>query len=175
MKVILGVDDSTFSEDAVRYVSEAIWPKQTSFLVLSAVAPLLLGPGEALAPYAIADVMEEQRQYHREIAERAAARLRDAGMTVTPRMVSGDPRTVLEEAARSERADLIVVGSHGRSGIKKLLLGSVASHIVTHAPCTVLVVKSPTWSPRSVDRKQVERMVAACNGWSSSSPACAGK
>jgi nucleotide-binding universal stress UspA family protein len=38
-------------------------------------------------------------------------------------------------------ADLVVVGSHGRTGLAKLVLGSVASHVVTHAPCSVLVVK----------------------------------
>jgi nucleotide-binding universal stress UspA family protein len=39
-----------------------------------------------------------------------------------------------------------VVGSHGRSGVRRLLLGSVAAHVVTHSPCNVLVIKSP-WQP----------------------------
>jgi nucleotide-binding universal stress UspA family protein len=55
----------------------------------------------------------------------------------------GDPRSVLIEAARREKSDLLVIGSHGRSGMAKLLLGSVASHVVGHAPCSVLVVKRP--------------------------------
>jgi nucleotide-binding universal stress UspA family protein len=55
--------------------------------------------------------------------------------------VRGDPREAIVEAARKTGADLVVVGSHGRTGIGKLVLGSVASHVVTHAPCSVLVVK----------------------------------
>ncbi len=156
MKVILGVDDSPFSDAAVRYVSEAVWPKPTGFLVLSVAAPIFLGPGETLAPQAIGTLIEQQEQYHKEIAERAASQLRQAGLTVKARMVRGDPRIVLEETARSESADLVVVGSHGRSGIKKLLLGSVASHVVAHAPCPVLVVKPPSWSPREADRSRAD-------------------
>jgi nucleotide-binding universal stress UspA family protein len=56
-------------------------------------------------------------------------------------VLQGDPREMLIEEARSERADLVVVGSHGRTGLDRLLMGSVASHVVTHAPCSVLVVK----------------------------------
>jgi universal stress protein A len=58
-------------------------------------------------------------------------------------MVQGDPRDALVETARQDRVDLIIVGSHGRTGLSKLLLGSVASHVVSHAPCNVLVVKLP--------------------------------
>lgn len=153
MQVIVGVDDSKFSDEAIRYVSEAVWPKTAKFLVLSAATPIFMGPGEAAAPQAIADLMEQQQQYHREIAERGATRLRQAGLTAEARMTTGDPRTYLEETARTERADLIVVGSHGRSGIKKVLLGSVASHVVTHAPCPVLVVKLPTAGSPAAERK----------------------
>jgi nucleotide-binding universal stress UspA family protein len=141
MKVLIGVDDSPHSDEAVRYITGAVWPKTTNFLVLSAVSPIFVGPGEAAAADAIARLLEEQEKYHKEIAKRAAARLRDAGLTADARMVVGDPRTALTDAARAEKADLIVVGSHGRTGIKKLLLGSVASHVVTHAPCSVLVVR----------------------------------
>ena len=140
MKVLIGVDDSSHSAAAVAYVAGAAWPKATKFLVLSAAAPIFVGPGEIAAPDAIAQLLKEQEKYHKEIADSAAGRLRKAG-TVDARMVVADPRAALLDAARSEQVDLIVVGSHGRTGIKKLLLGSVASHVVTHAPCSVLVVR----------------------------------
>jgi nucleotide-binding universal stress UspA family protein len=60
---------------------------------------------------------------------------------------------VLEETVAVEHADLLVVGSHGRTGIKKLLLGSVASHVVAHAPCPVLVVKMPIASVGAAKRQ----------------------
>lgn len=162
MKVIIGVDSSTYSDAAIRYVSEAAWPKGTSFLVVSAVAPVFIAPGEALAPQAIANFIEQQEQFHKQVAESAAARLREAGGVARGVMKRGDPRIVLEEAARSEHADLVVVGSHGRSGIKKLFLGSVAAHVVTHAPCPVLVVKEPAWRKEQETRER-ETTVASRN------------
>jgi nucleotide-binding universal stress UspA family protein len=104
------------------------------------------------APRSITDLYEEQEGYHREIAQGAARRLSVAGLKAIPRVIHGDPRIVLEETARSEQADLVVVGSHGRSGIKKLLLGSVAAHVMTHAPCPVLVIRVPAW--KKVDEKR---------------------
>lgn len=154
MRVIIGVDSSTCSDAAIRYVRESAWPKGTSFLVISAVAPVFFAPGEALAPQAIAAYIESQEVFHKQVAETAASRLRDAGLEVRGVMMRGDPRVVLEEKARSEKADLIVVGSHGRSGIKKLFLGSVATHVVTHAPCPVLVVKTPAWQQEATEAER---------------------
>jgi nucleotide-binding universal stress UspA family protein len=133
MKVLIGVDDSPYSDAAIGHVTGAAWPKATKFIVLSAVAPIFLEPGEAVAGDAISRLMEQQEKYHMEIAERAATRLRNAGLSAEARMVVGDPRAALIDAARSEHSDLVIVGSHGRTGIKKFLLGSVASHVVrTH-------------------------------------------
>ena len=53
----------------------------------------------------------------------------------------GHPATVIETVAREWAADLIVVGSHGRSAVDRILLGSVAEAVVRHAPCPVLVVR----------------------------------
>ena len=65
-----------------------------------------------------------------------------AGIRATEsRLPTGDPREVLLRLVDDERVDLIVMGSHGRTGLAKLLLGSVSSHVVTHAHCSVLVVK----------------------------------
>ena len=143
MNVLIGVDDSSFSTAAVEHVARGTWPVGSTFLVLSASAPLFVGPGEAAAPGAIAVLLEEQEKAHREIANRAVAVLKAAGLDAKAKTMSSDPRGALVDTAREWPADLVVVGSHGRSGLKKLLLGSVATHVVTHAACSVLVVKRP--------------------------------
>jgi nucleotide-binding universal stress UspA family protein len=144
MNVLIGVDDSVCSRAAVAWVKGASWPKGTHFIVISASPPVFVGPGEAAAPGGVSELIAEESKLHREIAEKAAAELKSAGLSAEGRSVLTDPRAALDDEARKEKADLIVVGSHGRSGITKLLLGSVATHIVTHAPCSVLVVKRPS-------------------------------
>jgi len=141
MKIVLGVDDSPHSRAATEYVAKSTWPKGTRVIVVAACPPIFLGPGEATSGDAIGKLMEEQSSYYRETAERAAAAIRKAGLDAEARMVLGDPRSALVETAREERADLVAVGSHGRTGLGKFLLGSVAAHVVSHAPSSVLVVK----------------------------------
>jgi nucleotide-binding universal stress UspA family protein len=67
---------------------------------------------------------------------------RDAhGATVRYQLREGDPRDGIVEHARASSADLVVVGSHGRRGLRRLLLGSVAEAVVREAPCSVLVTR----------------------------------
>src|SRR5262249_41720961 len=82
-------------------------------------------------------------QHHEKLAERYEREIRDSGLQATAKVLFGDARTALIETATNERADLLVVGSHGRTGFDKLLMRRGASHVVTHAPCNVLVVKLP--------------------------------
>jgi nucleotide-binding universal stress UspA family protein len=141
MKVLIGLDDSRCSEVVLERVTAMPWPKDTTFLVITSVPPIFVGPGEAVAADAIGLVLEEQERYHLEIANRGRDRLRQAGLQAEVKVVVQDPRSALIETARATNAGLIIVGSHGRTGIQKLLIGSVASHVVTHAPCSVLVVR----------------------------------
>ena len=87
-------------------------------------------------------LLEEETKAHREVVAKAEKLLRDKGLQTEARVLTGDPRDVLVRTARDEGADLVVVGSHGRSGIAKFILGSVAAHVMTHAPCSVVVVKA---------------------------------
>ena len=78
-----------------------------------------------------------------ESAEQMAARrkrVEDAGVTADSLMVRGSPSHKITETARDKQADLIVMGTHGRTGLRHMLIGSVAERVVRLAPCPVMVV-----------------------------------
>jgi nucleotide-binding universal stress UspA family protein len=64
-----------------------------------------------------------------------------AGRAVRSRLLWGDPAAEVVRHVRDERCDLLVVGTHGRGGVARLLLGSVAEHIARRSPCPVLVAR----------------------------------
>jgi nucleotide-binding universal stress UspA family protein len=88
-------------------------------------------------------MQQQMKQYHEEIAKRYASQLGEANGTVRAEVVTDDPRSGIVAAAARQDIDLIIMGSHGRTGLRKLLLGSVSSYVVAHAPCSVLLVKLP--------------------------------
>jgi nucleotide-binding universal stress UspA family protein len=63
-------------------------------------------------------------------------------------LVVGEPAAAIAELAKSEGVDLIVMGTHGRTGLRRLLMGSVAEAIVRRAPCPVFIMKEPHTSER---------------------------
>ena len=69
------------------------------------------------------------------------AKARRAGVRAAGLVLSGSPYDVIVRAARSRRADVLVLGTHGRTGLPRLLLGSVASRVLATAPCPVLTVR----------------------------------
>jgi nucleotide-binding universal stress UspA family protein len=144
MKILVGVDDSAYSNAAIRHVASATWPASARFVVVSIFPwPIVMGSDEAAPAVIIEKLLGDREKQAKRIAEKAAAQLTKAGLKARPLVASGDPRFVLVDTAAHDGTDLIVVGTHGRTGVKKLLLGSVASHVVSHAPCSVLVVRKP--------------------------------
>jgi nucleotide-binding universal stress UspA family protein len=59
------------------------------------------------------------------------------------KLAKGDPAATIVKVAEETACDLIVLGTHGRTGLKRVLMGSVAEHVMRSAPCPVLVVKGP--------------------------------
>jgi len=80
-------------------------------------------------------------------------RLRPAseGVTIDPRVVEGSPAAEIVRFVTEERCDLIVLGTLGRTGLGRLLMGSVAEHAVRKAPCPVLTVKAPAVAEKGAE------------------------
>ena len=144
MRIILAIDDSQFSADAVREVAAMPWPPDTTVRVLSAAEPVTPPPPSELwynAGGGLEQVQQEITRRSEELTARSADSLRKSGITAEAVVRPGDARSVIVDEAIEWSADLIVVGSHGYSGIKRWLLGSVAHSVVSHAPCSVQVVR----------------------------------
>ena len=143
MKILLAVDGSEHSAAAVEEVATRPWPPGTTVSVLSAVGRVV--PPATEVWYDAGGSLEQARQELTRHAEQLAAgvaeRLRASGLTAEATVRDGDPRAVIVDEAEEWDADLVVVGSHGYTGLKRWLLGSVAQAVVGHAPCSVEVVR----------------------------------
>jgi universal stress protein A len=84
----------------------------------------------------------EARQWGQRQLARLTARAKKAGIRVTGLLREGDPAQQIVRAARTTRAHLLVVGTHGRTGLTKFLVGSVAGRVVATASCPVVTVRS---------------------------------
>lgn len=145
--IVVGVDGSDASREALRWGAEEARLRFMPLVAIHAwsfIAPQPIGdPGMLAMP---AGDLPGQLN-----AESDAARIAldqavedalgaDPGVEVERRLADGDAGEVL--VAASADAELLVVGSHGRSGLKAALLGSVSRHVVSHATCPVVVVKA---------------------------------
>lgn len=142
MKILLGVDDSKFSEAALGMIITQIRPQDAEVRVLHVVQPIAFSaPPQMAAGYA--PEIETQMKQAREMVERAAKTLRAAGFKADAAVEKGDVRLKIIDVAAEWNADLIMLGSHGRTGIPRLLLGSVAEFVARNATCSVEIVRMP--------------------------------
>ena len=137
-KIMVGYDGTKFSDCALK---EAIrLAKESGAKLLVVTAPQIDVELQALAPDAI-ELMEKKARLD---LDRAAAKVQKAGLVCeTKIVVTSSAQEALVEIAKKSKIDLIVLGTHGRTGIVRLLMGSTTARVIGHAPCNVLVVRCP--------------------------------
>jgi len=146
MRVLIAIDDSKFSQEALCRVAKQIRPQGSEIRILHVVQPIAMIPIPQMdARYA--PEIQRQVEEARGLVERAALALRDSGFKVETAVEKGDIRVTIVDTAAEWPADLIVVGSHGRTGLPRLLLGSVAEFVARNAPCSVEIVRTLTQKP----------------------------
>ena len=145
MKILLAVDDSKFSDAALDALIAQVSPQATEVLVLHVVEPITLSsPPQMSSTYA--PELELGVKEGQELVEREVQKLRAAGFKAHGAVETGDIRAKILDAAAELGANLIVLGSHGRKGVQRFLLGSVAENVARHAQCSVEIVRIPSQS-----------------------------
>ena len=136
-RVLLATDGSETSMTAAQALAGRPWPEGSEFRIVSVEEPW------ALKRSSVRD--NEQAQ---EAVSRAERVLASAGLKAIGTVLSGSTKDVILEEAKKCAADLIIVGSHGRRGFKRFLLGSVSEAVAMNAHCSVVVVRGPSRSSR---------------------------
>lgn len=146
--IVVGTDFSDTAAEAVRHAAElakafdaklhivtAFRPAMTASIAASSLEAMAAGGTEFIqeADSAIADEVESK-------LGDLAKRLSSDGLQVDTAGVAGDPADALLDVAETKKADLVVVGNRGMSGVKRFVLGSVSNKISHHSPCSVLIV-----------------------------------
>jgi nucleotide-binding universal stress UspA family protein len=146
MKILLATDGSTFSEAAARALASQFRPQETEVMVMEAVEPLVFSVPPEMSP-GYTPEMAERRKDLVKLAQQSvnagAEILRNAGFKAETVVVDSEIRDGILGTAKEFKADLIVLGSHGRKGLQKFLIGSVAESIARHAECSVMIVRTP--------------------------------
>jgi nucleotide-binding universal stress UspA family protein len=134
-------DFSDYSDNAFRLACSLARDYGARLIVLHVLErPVLIYTGVMTAPPPPPPSPEErqavQEQLHR-------IKPQDPAIRVEHLLEEGDPATAILQVAQERQGDLIVIGTHGRTGLGRLLMGSVAEKVVRKAPCPVLTVKTP--------------------------------
>lgn len=144
MKVLIALDSSACSEAALQSVLSDRWQPGSQFLALS-VVPVLASPSYDGTP-----LWQEMHTIERKDTKLAEHIVSDAANRLRASMAQCSVEEIIEHGhvpekiiavAKETNADLIVLGSHGLTGLNKLLLGSVAAEVSQRAPCSVRIVK----------------------------------
>jgi nucleotide-binding universal stress UspA family protein len=147
MHILIGVDGSPAAEVACEFVANRTWPVGTRIELVAATPPGLIQRNRTAERDALRQVLDDRGDL-----------LLKAGKTVSTEIIEGEPAHALVDLAATTFADLLVVGNRGLGPVSSAVLGSVSAHLIDHAPCPVLVARSPS----------ATRMVLASDGTHSS-------
>src|SRR5262245_40890980 len=143
-RIVVGVDDSEHAAAALRWaLAEGALRRTTVEVVHSWSPPMSALPFGATLSFKVdeAAIDSAARDSVDGLVDAALAEMDEQPSEVLRTILPGGAATTLVEVAQD--ADLLVVGSHGRTGLRRMAMGSVAMAVVAHASCPVVVVKVP--------------------------------
>ncbi len=140
-QIVVALDGSDLAEAALPEAERFARAMDASLLLVRAVVPPTMLYGGQFVPGGL-PVLDQLEVEARQYLERTAERIRKSGLKVSVEVAVGAPADVILTASREKGADLIAMTTHGRSGLNRWILGSVADAVVRHGGVPVLVIRS---------------------------------
>jgi len=138
--ILVPIDFSTYAEQALDYAIRLARTLNTRLTLLHVIQPVPMA-GVDMGVALPETYLQELEEAVQRSMEDALARVTAAGLTGERVVLYGVPFQEIVETAKGRQVDLIVMGTHGRTGLMYVLLGSVAERVVRLAPCSVLVMR----------------------------------
>jgi nucleotide-binding universal stress UspA family protein len=141
--IVHPTDFSRASTPAFKRAVEMAKDNRAELLLLHVLAPpasLVMGDGY-VAPSVYDDMEAAARAGAQKQLRKLVDKAKQSGVRVKPLLLEGVAHERITQAARSRKADLVVIGTHGRTGFARFFLGSVASRVLAISPCPVLTVR----------------------------------
>lgn len=145
MKLLIAIDDSEYSQSAVDAICDRPWPAETEIQILSVVdlnEDTYQGFDDSnkavFAPFEASAIEDRERLVNERVA---LVKKSLPGVSVRGQVKKGDVKRQIAEEVEVFGADILVMGSHGRRGLQKLFLGSIAESMLSLVPCVVEIVK----------------------------------
>ena len=144
MKALVTTDGSEFSQKALAMLGNLLPVDKTEVQLVSVYSsPRVLTYGTDPYNLTFERMVDQLRDKAESDCDEGRQILEAQGFKVKTVTVMGEPASAILDLAEAEKSDLVVVGSHGKSGIQRFLLGSVSEQVVRYAPCSTLVIKPP--------------------------------
>ena len=138
-KILLATDGSPDAQQALTYACDLALRDSAGVIVVHAFEPVPTYLGDPVE----GRVLARHVSAGEEVAEEAAAKLREAGVQVIVEVLEGPPADAILNVAEVRDCDLIVMGSRGHGALASLLLGSVSHRVLAHARVPVMIVRAP--------------------------------
>ncbi len=142
-KVLVPIDFSDYSKNALKYAVNFVRHFQAQLYLVYVVEPVIYPPDFSMGQIAIPSVDLEMDKRAIDELNKLAGHEIPAGIKVKSIVKTGKPFVEIIEIAEEEDIDLIIIATHGHTGMEHILFGSTAEKVVRKAPCPVLTLREP--------------------------------
>jgi nucleotide-binding universal stress UspA family protein len=155
MKVLVAIDEVSCARKVVEFINRHEWQPDTEFLLVNVVCPITMDMPMASYPNFLESISQASQEDARQFLKSAALAI-EAKTSLQPRtdVLVGHPTQIVVSIARDWKADLLILGSHGRNGLERFFYGSVSNDVAAAVHCSVMILRLPTDQTDKPDLQQ---------------------
>jgi nucleotide-binding universal stress UspA family protein len=148
-KILVPLDGSELSACSLEHVKQIAGVGMSEVILLKVIEPVASNDAAAWsqAGYTVTDLMDKNKTLAKNYLSQAADKLKNQGISARVEVIEGRAAESILDYAQKNKVELIIISSHGRSGISRWTFGSVADRVVHHSQIPVLVISPPGCRP----------------------------